>query len=130
MADPRGALGTTLPTSYPNFFVFRQFSSKMEPPCLVNSGSATESIILLKTFPCAQRDTLQREMPHPAGGSISSDWFLHSFIMVVCENFLYSSIGHKILTELRKKFLTDNHYETIYEPVCIDYLPAACGRRF
>ena len=44
---------------------------------------------------------------HPAGRSISSEWFVNSLVMVACE---FSQ------TFVLKRFLTDNHCWTIYEP--------------
>ena len=51
---------------------------------------------------------LQNLCIHPAGRTLTSDWNISNFIMVVCEKLLQSSFGQNILTELivYEKFLS------------------------
>ena len=75
---------------------------------------------LIKFYPHSQQRALGNGLVliHHVGRTLSSDWSLNSFTMVVCEgkNVVLFKFGQKILTE-REKNLIDNHYIIIYEPV-------------
>ena len=57
---------------------------------------------------------------HSMERSINSDWFIETFIMVVCEKNFFSSVNIWCAKDDWIFFLKDNHYKTIHELVRID----------
>ena len=65
-------------------------------------------------------------MLHPVGRSSNSDWFVNSFIMVVYEKIFSRSLGHQIMTELKKSFSQTTIIKLFRNQSELKDLPTGC----
>ena len=71
----------------------------------------TRTIVILQRQPGAwNKEAL---INHPAGTSLTSDWSVNSFIMVVCKNVFLVVLWTESSDWNKKQTIIDNHYKTI-----------------